>query len=115
MKLQAWLLTCIGLGTRPCLQPSTKVDITEQDVKQNEGKEPLRVFDNTPAGMFMRPESERRPETGDKSVGSVMRFDGVAPETINSRLAMLGITWAFAGEILSGQSLVQQVVMNSVN
>ncbi|BBN15583.1 hypothetical protein MPTK1_6g20760 [Marchantia polymorpha subsp. ruderalis] len=88
----------------------TKVEITEEQVKKNEQEEPLRVFDNTAAGKFARPESERRPEMGNTDFVSVMRFDGPAPETINGRLAMLGITWAFAAEIMTGHSVVQQVV-----
>ncbi|KAG6546401.1 hypothetical protein Mapa_011947 [Marchantia paleacea] len=89
--------------------PGTKVDITEEQVKKNEQEEELRVFDNTAAGKFARPESERRPELGNTNAASVMKFDGPAPETINGRLAMLGITWAFAAEVMSGQSVVQQV------
>ncbi|MCO5578488.1 hypothetical protein L7F22_054670 [Adiantum nelumboides] len=85
---------------------------TKKDVK-SENKEPLRIFDNTPAGMFFRPESERRPEEGNTDPGSVMRFDGPAPETINSRLAMVGIVWALGAELVSGQSLVQQVTQGS--
>ncbi|BBN15582.1 hypothetical protein MPTK1_6g20750 [Marchantia polymorpha subsp. ruderalis] len=90
--------------------PGTKVEITEEQVKKNEQEEPLRVFDNTAAGKFARPESERRPELGNTDFVSVMKFDGPAPETINGRLAMLGITWAFAAEVMTGQSIVQQVV-----
>lgn len=82
--------------------PETKVDV---ELKNDSPS----VFENTPAGMFMRPESERRPETGDKSVQGVMRFDGVGPETVNSRLAMVGIIWALVAEVVSGQSLVEQV------
>ncbi|KAL2620459.1 hypothetical protein R1flu_000664 [Riccia fluitans] len=88
----------------------TKVDITDEQVKKNEQEEPLRVFDNSPAGQFFRPESERRPEMGNTQFPDVMRFDGPAPETINGRLAMLGITWAFAAEVMSGRSVVQQIV-----
>lgn len=91
------------------MQAGTKVEITEEQVKKNEQEEPLRVFDNTAAGKFARPESERRPEMGNTDFVSVMRFDGPAPETINGRLAMLGITWAFAAEIMTGHSVVQQV------
>ncbi|KAL3681444.1 hypothetical protein R1sor_024400 [Riccia sorocarpa] len=90
--------------------PGTKVDVTEEQVKKNEQEEPLRVFDQTAAGRYFRPESERRPEMGNNQFPDVMRFDGPAPETINGRLAMLGITWAFAAEIMGGQSVVQQVV-----
>jgi hypothetical protein len=90
--------------------PGTKIDITEADVKENDGKEPLRVFDQTAAGKFARPESERRPELGNTSFESVMKFDGPAPETINGRLAMVGMFWAFVAEVLSGQSVAQQTL-----
>jgi len=82
--------------------PGTKVEPEKKD-------DPLRVFDNSPVEKFYRPENERRPEDGNTSTSSLMKFDGPAPETINSRLAMLGITWAFVAEILTGQSVVEQV------
>ncbi len=85
------------------LQSSTKVDVEEKS------DEPLRIFEGSPVEKFFRPESERRPEAGNTDPNSVMKFDGPAPETINSRLAMLGLTWALAAEIVTGQSLVQQV------
>lgn len=96
------------------VQPDTKVEISEEAVKRNEKEEPLRVFDNTPAGKFARPESERRPEMGNTNFFSVMRFDGPAPETINGRLAMLGFTWAVAAEVMTGQSVAQQVRSSSL-
>jgi hypothetical protein len=71
--------------------------------------EPLRIFEGSPVEKFFRPESERRPEDGNTDPNSVMKFDGPAPETINSRLAMLGLTWALVSEIVTGQSLIQQV------
>ncbi|CAM6099897.1 unnamed protein product [Calypogeia fissa] len=90
--------------------PGTKVDINEGEVKKNEQEEPLRVFDNSAAGGFFRPESDRRPELGNTDFQSVMKFDGPAPETINGRLAMVGMTWAFAAEVLTGLSVTQQTV-----
>ncbi|KAL3681443.1 hypothetical protein R1sor_024399 [Riccia sorocarpa] len=90
--------------------PSTKVEITEEQVKKNEQQEPLRVFDQSPVGQFARPESQRRPELGNTDFVSVMKFDGPAPETINGRLAMLGITWAFFAEVMTGRSVVDQLV-----
>ncbi|KAI5072130.1 hypothetical protein GOP47_0012236 [Adiantum capillus-veneris] len=86
--------------------PDTKVNVEMNN-------DSPRVFENTPAGMFLRPENERRPETGDKSVESVMKFDGVGPETVNSRLAMVGIIWALVAEVITGQSLVEQVTKGS--
>ncbi|KAH8931659.1 hypothetical protein BDL97_19G033100 [Sphagnum fallax] len=82
---------------------STKVDVEEKS------DEPLRIFEGSPVEKFFRPESERRPEAGNTDPSSVMKFDGPAPETINSRLAMLGLTWALISEVVTGQSLIQQV------
>lgn len=82
--------------------PGTKRDPEKKD-------DPLRIFEGSPVEKFYRPEEERRPEDGNTSTKSLMKFDGPAPETINSRLAMLGITWAFVAEILTGQSVWEQV------
>nr|AAK59376.1 early light-inducible protein ELIPA [Syntrichia ruralis] len=82
--------------------PGTKVDPEEKE-------DPLRIFGGSPVEKFFRPEEERRPEDGNTSPDSLMKFDGPAPETINSRLAMLGITWAFVAEIITGQSVWEQV------
>jgi hypothetical protein len=90
-------------GVDYLLQSSTKVDVEEKI------DEPLRIFEGSPVEKFFRPESERRPEAGNTDPNSVMKFDGPAPETINSRLAMLGLTWALVAEIVTGQSLIQQV------
>jgi len=90
-------------GVDYLLQSSTKVDVEEKS------DEPLRIFEGSPVEKFFRPESERRPEAGNTDPNSVMKFDGPAPETINSRLAMLGLTWALVAEIVTGQSLIQQV------
>jgi len=80
----------------------TKTDPEKKD-------DPLRIFEGSPVEKFYRPEEERRPEDGNTDPKSLMKFDGPAPETINSRLAMLGITWAFVSEIITGQSVWQQV------
>jgi len=82
--------------------PGTKREPEKKD-------DPLRIFEGSPVEKFYRPEEERRPEDGNTSTKSLMKFDGPAPETINSRLAMLGITWAFVAEILTGQSVWEQV------
>ncbi|KAG0563449.1 hypothetical protein KC19_8G032300 [Ceratodon purpureus] len=82
--------------------PETKREPEKKD-------DPLRFFEGSPVEKFYRPENERRPEDGNTDTKSLMKFDGPAPETINSRLAMLGITWAFIAEILTGQSVWEQV------
>jgi len=86
--------------------PGTKVDINESDLKD----EAPRIFEDTAAGKFSRPESERRPELGNTDLASVMKFDGPAPETINGRLAMIGMVWAAVAEIRSGEGVAQQTL-----
>eukprot|EP00850_Spirogloea_muscicola_P015999 SM000127S26615 [mRNA] locus=s127:82149:87166:- [translate_table: standard] len=98
---------------------STKVNITPESVKANQdkqggpGSEKQSVVGTVPASgaTIPRPELERRPETGDRSFGSLMAFDGPAPETINGRLAMLGCAWAAFAELVTSphQPIVQQV------
>ena len=53
---------------------------TNQSEKQS-------VFGAEPApGALPRSELERRPETGERTFGNIMAFDGPGPETINGRL-----------------------------
>lgn len=114
------LLTGVGLRPARCFQqmgrPSLVVSAKQESPLPGTKREPekkddpLRIFEGSPAEKFYRPENERRPEDGNTSTNSLMKFDGPAPETINSRLAMLGITWAFVAEILTGQSVWEQVI-----
>jgi len=108
-----------GKGLRDVIDDATKKDITEGEIlksmETNEseqrsyfGAKPTPGFDQA-IGFTPRPEIERRPETGDKSFLSVFAFDGAAPETINCRLAMLGIVWAFFAEKATGLSVVEQL------
>lgn len=46
------------------------------------------------------------------TIGSLMAFDGAAPELINGRLAMLGFFAALGAEISSGEGVLQQVNIN---
>lgn len=109
-----------GKGLRDSIDEATKKDITEGEIRRsmevNEsekrsyfGAKPTAGFDQA-VGFTPRPEIERRPETGSKSLGSVFAFDGAAPETINGRLAMLGMVWAFVAEKATGLTVVQQLV-----
>ncbi|KAI5079723.1 hypothetical protein GOP47_0005202 [Adiantum capillus-veneris] len=61
---------------------------------------------NTP---WPRLELDRRPETGDRSLGSLFAVDGAAPETINGRMAMVGFLWALTAEKLTGLSVMEQL------
>ncbi|PTQ40286.1 hypothetical protein MARPO_0041s0142 [Marchantia polymorpha] len=93
---------------------ATKKEITKDEILQNQEEnesEKQSVFGAKPTSgsFYPRPEVERRPETGDKSIGSIFAFDGAAPETINGRLAMLGIVWAAVAEKMSGLTVYDQL------
>lgn len=92
---------------------STKNPVTAGDVQKNQAtnqSEKQSVFGSVPAsGSLPRPEMERRPETGDRSFGSIMAFDGPGPETINGRLAMTGFVWALISEALTHKTIWQQI------
>jgi hypothetical protein len=92
-----------------CAKQTDDTPLPETKREPEKKDDPLRIFSGSPVEKFYRPEEERRPEDGNTSTKSLMKFDGPAPETINSRLAMLGITWAFVAEILTGQSVWEQV------
>lgn len=92
----------------------TKVDITQQDVESNQASnesEKQSVFGAVPTsgGSFPRPETERRPELGNTSLGSIMMFDGPGPETINGRLAMVGFFWALLTEYFTHKPIAEQI------
>jgi hypothetical protein len=108
-----------GKGLRDAIDESTKIDITEADIRNNMetneseqrsyfGAKPTPGFDQA-VGFTPRPEIERRPETGEMSFLSVFAFDGAAPEAINCRLAMLGMVWAFVAEKATGLTVVEQL------
>jgi hypothetical protein len=95
----------------------TKRDISRSDVESHQqsgaGDEKRSVVGSKPApgnDQLPRPEVERRPETGDKSFGSLFAFDGAAPETLNNRLAMTGIVAALSVEAFTGLSVRDQVL-----
>lgn len=96
---------------------STKVDVSRESVEKHQAAggatdERRSVVGTVPAAgtSLPRPELERRPETGDNSFGSVMAFDGAGPETINGRLAMLGVFIALGVELYSGLTIWEQVL-----
>lgn len=82
---------------------------TKKDV-QSTNSEPLRVFEDTPAKEFFRPEEERRPETGDRRPVAIWKFDGPLPELVNCRLAMVGMATWFFTELSTGMSVYDQVI-----
>lgn len=99
------------------IDSATKRDVTKDEVqaRQDSGAndEDRSVVGSKPApgnDQLPRPEMERRPETGDKSFGSLFAFDGAAPETLNNRLAMTGIVAALSVEAFTGLSVREQVL-----
>ncbi|KAG6557894.1 hypothetical protein Mapa_000071 [Marchantia paleacea] len=101
-------------GIREAVDKTTKKEITREEILQNQDvneSEKQSVFGAKPTSgsFYPRPEVERRPETGDKSIGSIFAFDGAAPETINGRLAMVGIVWAAVAERISGLTVFDQL------
>jgi len=65
---------------------------------------------NIEAGNLSNNAAERRADAGpEQPFSSIQAFDGVAPETINSRLAMIGVTSALAAEFVSGLGIKEQV------
>lgn len=64
-------------------------------------------------GNFKRPPCAAGEEilpTGEvATIGSLMAFDGAAPELINGRLAMVGFFAALGAEVHSGEGVMMQV------
>jgi hypothetical protein len=103
-------------GLREAIDRATKKTITKENIlkhQETDESEQRSVFgaQPTPGALYPRPEVERRPETGDRSFTSVFAFDGAAPETINCRLAMLGLVWAFFSEKATGLTVFEQLYM----
>jgi hypothetical protein len=101
-------------GLRDSVDKVTKKEITKEEILRNQEtnqSEKQSVFGAVPSSgsFYPRPEVERRPETGDRSFGSIFDFDGAAPETINGRLAMLGFAWAILAEKASGLTVMEQL------
>ena len=103
-------------GLKEAVDRATKKTITEEQILRNQEtneSEKRSVFGATPTSgsLYPRPEIERRPETGDKGFTSLFAFDGAAPETINGRLAMFGLVWAFFAEKATGLTVFDQLYM----
>ncbi|KAG0556898.1 hypothetical protein KC19_11G087100 [Ceratodon purpureus] len=101
-------------GLREAVDQATKKTITKDDILRNQEtneSEKKSVFGTEPTSgsLYPRPEVERRPETGDKSFTGLFAFDGAAPETINGRLAMVGLVWAFLAEKATGLTVFEQL------
>ncbi|KAL2632180.1 hypothetical protein R1flu_016866 [Riccia fluitans] len=88
-RMHMGVVRCQGL--REAVDKTTKKEITQEEILRNQEaneSEKRSVFGAVPnsGSFYPRPELERRPETGPRSLGSIFAFDGAAPETINGRL-----------------------------
>ncbi|MCO5559590.1 hypothetical protein L7F22_013191 [Adiantum nelumboides] len=88
--------------------------LSRADVERHQAEtssEKQSIVGTRPASTvpWPRPELERRPETGDRSLGSLFAVDGAAPETINGRMAMVGFVWALVAEKMTGLTVMEQL------
>lgn len=110
------LCTRLSALTQSAIVRGSRMVVRAQ-VKQGEDQtivEPGSVdrsnIQNIEAGNLSNENAERRANAGaDQPFSSIQAFDGVAPETINSRLAMVGVTSALAAEFVSGIGIKEQV------
>ncbi|MCO5581940.1 hypothetical protein L7F22_035829 [Adiantum nelumboides] len=101
-------------GLQEAIDRNTKQPLSRADVERHQaeaGSEKQSIVGTQPASTvpWPRPELERRPETGDRSLGSLFAVDGAAPETINGRMAMVGFVWALVAEKTTGLTVMQQL------
>lgn len=99
---------------REAVDRATKTLLTEDAILRNQEtneseKKSVMGTEPTSGSLYPRPEVERRTETGSKAFGSMFAFDGAAPETINGRLAMVGLVWAVAAEEFTGRTVMEQL------
>ncbi|BBN05676.1 hypothetical protein MPTK1_3g15080 [Marchantia polymorpha subsp. ruderalis] len=101
-------------GLKDSVDKATKISINKEDIlrkQEQQQTEKQSVFGAVPksSSFCPRPELDRRPDIGSRSFGSLLTFDGAAPETINGRLAMLGFVWALSAEKATGLTVVEQI------
>ncbi|MCO5581500.1 hypothetical protein L7F22_035385 [Adiantum nelumboides] len=101
-------------GLQEIIDRVTKKPLSRADVERHQAEttsEKQSVVGTRPASTapWPRPELERRPETGDRSLGSLFAVDGAAPETINGRMAMVGFVWAVVAEKMTGLTVMEQL------
>lgn len=101
-------------GVRETVDKATKTEISRDEILRNQSenaseKQSVLGTEPTSGSPYPRPEVERRPETGSKALGSLFAFDGAVPETVNGRLAMVGLVWALFAEKASGLTVFEQL------
>ncbi|KAH7428049.1 hypothetical protein KP509_10G073000 [Ceratopteris richardii] len=103
-----------GDSVATSIDRETKKELRREDIERHQAEtssEERSFLGARPAANspWPRPELERRPETGDRSLGSLFAVDGAAPETINGRMAMVGFVWALVAEKMTGLSVMEQL------
>ncbi|MCO5567214.1 hypothetical protein L7F22_020903 [Adiantum nelumboides] len=101
-------------GLQEIIDSITKKPLSRSDVERHQAEtssEKQSIVGTRPASTvpWPRPELDRRPETGDRSLGSLFAVDGAAPETINGRMAMVGFVWALVAEKMTGLTVMEQL------
>ncbi|MCO5583388.1 hypothetical protein L7F22_037298 [Adiantum nelumboides] len=94
---------------RSTKQPLSRADVERHHAESSSEKQSIVGTEPASTVPWPRPELERRPETGDRSLGSLFAVDGAAPETINGRMAMVGFVWALVAEKMTGLTVMQQL------
>ncbi|KAL3146202.1 hypothetical protein ABBQ32_002906 [Trebouxia sp. C0010 RCD-2024] len=100
-----------GQGNTPGLPRPNLNQGTEQTNDVAEPKVDQSKVQNIAPGNISNQNAEKRADIGatrPPTLFEAQSFDGPAPETINGRLAMLGITSALAAEFVTGVGLREQ-------
>ncbi|DBA68307.1 TPA: hypothetical protein ACH3X2_013625 [Trebouxia sp. C0005] len=100
-----------GKGSGPQDPAGPRGETTEQINDVQEPNIDQSKTENIQPGNISNENAERRADIGAKrppTLFEAQSFDGPAPETINGRLAMLGVTSALAAELVTGVGLREQ-------
>jgi len=101
-------------------RPSLRKDAVAFSPEKNQSaglstEEPDRSkIENVDVGTLSRENAERRADIGktrEPTVSEAQAFDGPGPETINNRLAMLGVVTALAAEFATGMGVKEQIAL----
>lgn len=100
-----------GEGSGPQDPAGPRGETTEQIRDVQEPNIDQSKTENIQPGNISSENAERRADIGatrPPTLFEAQSFDGPAPETINGRLAMLGVTSALAAELVTGVGLREQ-------
>jgi len=96
-----------GVRRSVVVRAEVKEDIDQKMVLPNTDRSKIG---NIEAGNISNENAERRADmSGKPNFAEANAFDGPGPETINSRLAMIGVTSCLAAEFVRGIGLKEQI------